>query len=177
MRVIRQKVHMAIFLETKRLCIKVPSLEDIEHWVSLYAESNTGTYLPNTIHKWLIQDMDHFKKYGFSMGSVYKKNRNIFIGRAGLVYLNYDETQSEIEIGYDLHQLHWGKGYGVELARAILNWGFYHLQVFELVAVTRPENKKSQRILEKIGMKYLKLISIRGEYFFYYKMLNPFLEK
>ena len=67
----------------------------------------------------------------------------MFIGRAGFVYLNYDDTQPDIEIGYELKKEYWHQGYATELVLALINWGFDHLDVTRLVAVTRPDNLKS----------------------------------
>jgi RimJ/RimL family protein N-acetyltransferase len=79
----------------------------------------------------------------------------LFIGRAGLLYFAYDENQSDIEIGYRLHKDFWGKGYGTELVKALINWGFEHLSVNKLVAVINPDNIRSRRVLEKSGMHYV----------------------
>lgn len=161
---------MAIFLKTTRLIIQTSSVRDLKNWVTLYSDSEQMSYKPEIIKQWLDQDRMHFKKYGFGMGSVYEKKNHCFVGRAGIVYLDYDDSQPNIEIGYILDKAYWNKGYATELAKALVKWGFQHLSVNKLVAVTRPENKKSQHVLEKTGMHYVKLIQIRHQDFFFYEI-------
>ena len=142
-----------LLLETERLLIKVPTLADINDWHMLHSDSEVMQYIDGarpkrTIQKWLEQDIAHQNKHGFCIGSVFRKDAHQFIGRAGAVYFNYDDSQPDIEIGYILHKADWGNGYATELVKALIDWGFANLNVTKLVAVTHPENTKSQRVLE-----------------------------
>ncbi len=60
----------------------------------------------------------------------------------------------EVEIGYRLPQSAWGKGYATEGAAALLRYGFETVGLDRIIGLTYPANKPSQRVLEKIGMKY-----------------------
>ena len=73
------------------------------------------------------------------------------IGRCGLVHL---DNTPEIEVGYLFAADCWGKAYATEAARAALDYGFTELDLDRIVAITRPENLASQRVLEKIGMRF-----------------------
>ncbi|MGZ3684350.1 MAG: GNAT family N-acetyltransferase, partial [Bdellovibrionota bacterium] len=57
------------------------------------------------------------------------------------------------DIGYALRHDHWGSGYGTELARAILEFGFRNCGLHRIWATADPENRASWRVLEKCGMK------------------------
>ena len=103
----------------------------------------------------LEKAIHHFENYGFSLGNVIEKSSNTFIGRAGLIYLGYDDQQPDIEVGYALTKTAWSKGYATELSNALIHWGFEHLTVERLVGVINPSNEKSRRVLEKIGMNYV----------------------
>ncbi len=159
---------MAVFLETQRLIFKTPSPKDISNWVALHRVWKN--YKPATIKEWLESDIAHFKKHGFGMGSIYEKNSKAFIGRAGLVYLNHDDTQPDIEVGYVIHKIYWNKGYATELATAIIGWGFKNLSTNKLVAITPPHNKSSQRVLEKSGMRFTKKVQLDGENYLFYEI-------
>lgn len=166
---------MSLLLQTPRLLINTPNFNDINHWYALHSDPSVMQYMGGVqsrkvIQEWLAHDILHYKKHGFSMGSVFKKGNNEFIGRAGLVYLDHDDTQPDIEIGYVLHKKFWGKGYGVELALTLIDWGFTHLTINKLISVTRPENKKSQHLLEKCGMHYVKTTSFHGSDFLLYEI-------
>ncbi|AZE51084.1 hypothetical protein C4K04_5436 [Pseudomonas chlororaphis] len=163
---------MPLFLETKRLNIQTPSVNDFDHWAALLIEWNAERFTPERIQNELNEAITHFKKHGFSMGSVYEKDSKIFIGHAGLVYLDYNDAQPDIEVGYALHKSYWNKGYATELAEELIKWGFHHLPIKKLVAVTRPENKRSQRVLEKIGMSNTKIIQLHNDDFLFYEVYS-----
>lgn len=168
---------MTIFLETHRLIVRIPCLNHLDDWLTLHANTESIFEKPPVIQEWLTNDIDHFTKHGFGMGSVYIKENDKFIGRAGLTYLDHDDTQPDIEIGYILLKTYWNKGYGTELASACVDWGFKHLKAKKLVAVTRPENKRSQHVLEKIGMQCTKTIKLHNGEFLYYTIYNDSLFK
>jgi RimJ/RimL family protein N-acetyltransferase len=64
-----------------------------------------------------------------------------------------DPRVREGSIGYLLHRNFWGHGYGTELSRALLAFGFEQLDLHRIYATCDVENTASSRILEKIGMQ------------------------
>lgn len=148
-------------LETKRLIVKPTSLENIENVYALFSDPEVMRYVGRgiktreEIRESLEEMIKHKEKHGFSFGDVYEKDTGLFVGRAGLIYLEMKDDQPDIEVGYILHKQFWKKGYATELARALLDWGFKHLSVNKLVAVIRPENEESRCVLEKSGMHYV----------------------
>jgi len=152
---------MSIFLETKRLIINTPEAIDFDNLYALQADTDVMQYIgqgvrtPAEVTSGLEKAIAHQKKYGFSLGCVFEKESGNFVGRAGLIYLAYDDTQPDIEVGYALTKAAWDKGYATELARALIHWGFQHLPVVKLVAVINPKNDRSRRVLEKVKMNYV----------------------
>ncbi|STX50451.1 GNAT family acetyltransferase [Legionella busanensis] len=152
---------MSVFLETKNLIIKTPQLEDFANLYALQMDAEVMRYIGQGVrtHSEVMSGLEkalaHQEKHMFSLGCVFEKESGLFVGRAGLIYLAYDDTQPEIEVGYALIKAVWGKGYGVELAQALINWGFQHLTINKLVAVINPNNKHSRRVLEKVNMNYV----------------------
>ncbi|WP_159801473.1 GNAT family N-acetyltransferase [Arthrobacter zhaoguopingii] len=60
----------------------------------------------------------------------------------------------ETEIGWHFHPDSWGRGYAAEAASTVLQHGFAQgLQ--RVVAVTHPQNLRSQRVCGRIGMRHL----------------------
>lgn len=57
-----------------------------------------------------------------------------------------------IEVGWRLAYGQWGKGYATEAARAVLDYAFGKLGRDEVVAMTAALNKRSQRVMERLGM-------------------------
>jgi len=73
-----------------------------------------------------------------------------------LFSLQFLDGTSEVEVGYRLAKRFWGMGLAPEAAQASLCYGFEELGLDRIVAVVHPENVASQRVLEKIGLKYVK---------------------
>jgi RimJ/RimL family protein N-acetyltransferase len=149
-----------VFIETSRLMIYEPSLDDLEHQFILQSHPDVMQFIgkgPRTreeVRDGLEKAVQHFEKFQFSLGSVFEKSSQKFVGRAGLIHLAYHFEAPEIEVGYALLPEFWRKGYATELAKALIDWGFAHLNVNELVAVTRHQNTGSRKVLENAGMLF-----------------------
>ena len=166
---------MTIFLETDRLIIRPLSMDDLENSYILQSDSLVMQYLGNGVRSkeevkvWLHKAVVHQKKYGFSVGSVYEKNSGLFVGRSGLAHLDYDDAQP-LEVTFLLTRNSWGKGYATELGCAIIQWAFENLTISKLIAHTNSKNERSRRVLEKIGMHYMKMVNEEGKDIVYYEI-------
>jgi RimJ/RimL family protein N-acetyltransferase len=79
-------------------------------------------------------------------------------------FAEYDEANSEIEIGWTfLARSHWGGAYNGDMKRLMLAHAFRFVR--RVVFRVGPDNRRSQRALEKIGASYVGLESDprRGE--------------
>lgn len=88
---------------------------------------------------------------GAGLWAVVHQAQGTVIGRCGLLTL---PGTAEVEIGYVLARQHWGGGYATEAARAVLRYGFEELALPRIVAVARPDNLASRRVLHRLGMRY-----------------------
>ncbi|MDR0469141.1 MAG: GNAT family N-acetyltransferase [Peptococcaceae bacterium] len=59
----------------------------------------------------------------------------------------------EAEIGWIVHRDHWKQGYGAEMGKALLRFGFDELSLRRIVAHCDAENHASWRLMESIGMR------------------------
>ena len=154
---------MSVLLETKNLIITTPQLEDFDNLYALQTDADVMKYIGQgvrtqlEVESGLKKAIAHQEKHGFSLGCVVEKESGVFVGRAGLIYLAYDDSQPDIEVGYALTKAAWSKGYGTELAKALINWGFEHLPIAKLVGVINPANERSRKVLEKVQMNYVGL--------------------
>lgn len=92
----------------------------------------------------------HLEEYGFGMLAVTDQDSGEVIGYAGLQHL---EGGPEVELGYYLRRSAWGRGLGTEIARALIQTAFGELHLGRVVAVVRPENAASKRVLLKAGLR------------------------
>jgi RimJ/RimL family protein N-acetyltransferase len=95
-----------------------------------------------------IAEMPNIQNTWFQL-AVCLKETNHMIGDIGIHFLN-DDTQTEI--GYTIDPDYQGKGYARESVLAVTNYLFTVLQKQRVTASVDPDNKKSIRLLESIGM-------------------------
>lgn len=55
-------------------------------------------------------------------------------------------------LGYGIARTHWGKGLVPEAALAVIGWGFKQYGLTKIYATADPRNKRSHRVMEKLGM-------------------------
>jgi RimJ/RimL family protein N-acetyltransferase len=80
------------------------------------------------------------------------------VGMCGLVKR---EGLPDPDVGYAFLQRHCGRGYAVESAAAVLDYGLRTLGLPRILAITSPDNHGSIRVLEKIGMTFDRMIRLR----------------
>lgn len=81
------------------------------------------------------------------------KLTNEFIGLGVIIHLELNPENDRFEVGYRLPLKNWNQGYATEICQSLLSYGFQQLQLKEIYGTTHPENKASQKVLLKCGMK------------------------
>ncbi len=79
----------------------------------------------------------------------------------------------ETDLGYRFKKAFWGKGYGTEAAGICIKDGFTRLHLQRIYAEAYTENIGSIRIMEKVGMKFLKETLLVREPGVIYEIFNP----
>lgn len=92
---------------------------------------------------------------GLGAFMAFKKDSHEFIGLAVIIHLDKNPKAHEFEIGYRLPQKNWGRGYATEMAKAIIKYGQRRLSLKEFYGTTDPLNEVSQKVLTKVGFKYI----------------------
>jgi ribosomal-protein-alanine N-acetyltransferase len=85
--------------------------------------------------------------------AVIAKDGGQYIGDVGFEILKQNATGGIAEIGYFLVKPAWGKGYGTEIASALINYCFSNLAVHKVVASCDKRNAASEKVMIKCGMK------------------------
>ena len=168
---------MKIALETKRLILKFLDSSDLENLIALRSDPDVMKYIGDgSIHtEEKVKDfllnlaIPYQEKHGTGFFAVFEKESGHFIGQAGLFHVGFYDKQPDIELAYRLHKQYWGNGYATELAKALIHWGFLHLNLDKIVAGAEPENIASQKVLKKAGFdcKGLQKWWNGGEMFYY----------
>ncbi len=76
------------------------------------------------------------------------RQTNEIIGQFGLSRIH----PGVASLGFGIASWHWGKGYGTEVARQALAYGFGGLRLHRICADVALENIASRRVVEKVGM-------------------------
>ncbi len=70
----------------------------------------------------------------------------------GTVSLRRFARDRRAELGYWIAQREWGKGIATEAARALVDFGFAHMELARIYAQVLAGNDGSSRVLAKLGM-------------------------
>lgn len=117
-----------------------------------------------------LKNYSSFKKYGFGRWAVTRKTDNEFLGWCGL---KYDETDNNYDIGFRFFKKYWGHGYATEAALKSLELGFTKFRMSSIIGRADKANKASIRVLQKIGLTYLKDDECHGNDAVIYIIKNP----
>jgi RimJ/RimL family protein N-acetyltransferase len=143
-------------IETDRLFLRQPIIEDVEAIFERYAQDLEVTkYLTWKPHQSIAQTQNYINSCilawtdnsSFPYVLVRKKD-NQLIGMAHIRLEKY-----KMNLGYVLARSEWGKGYTPEAVQAIVDWGLKQEDIYRIWAVCDLENYASVRVLEKVGMQ------------------------
>lgn len=98
-----------------------------------------------------------YEKNGFGLHLMMLKETGEPIGICGLIRR---ENLEDVDIGYALLPRFWSKGYAVEAAQATKTYAKEVIGLRRLVAIVDPANEGSIRVLEKIGLRYEKMVKL-----------------
>ncbi len=149
-------------LETDRFILRALKIEDAASIFEYAQKETVARYVGYSRHT-SIEDAKHFIcDYAFNkyendrvpepLGIAFKDNPNKIIGTVGCFWRAKNFRQ--LEMGYALDDIHWGKGIMVEAGRAVLKYVFENFEISRVQAHCRYENKQSSRVMEKLGMKF-----------------------
>jgi RimJ/RimL family protein N-acetyltransferase len=97
----------------------------------------------------------HFERHGYGLWAVEVLDQFPFIGFVGLAVPSFEARFMPcVEVGWRLAAAYWGQGYATEAARAALAFGFGPLGLEEIVSFTVPENDRSRRVMQRLGMTH-----------------------
>jgi ribosomal-protein-alanine N-acetyltransferase len=108
-----------------------------------------------------LADYPAFERDGFGRwGCLYKPEDKI-IGFSGFRYL---PELDEVDLGYRFLPKYWGRGRATGSCRACLQFGFEVIGFDHVIALVLPQNARSIRVLEKIGMRDTGIIETDTEF-------------
>ena len=101
-----------------------------------------------------------YEAHGFGLWLVELKDSDVPIGICGLLKR---EALPDVDIGFAFLPQFWSMGYAFESASAVKEFGIGVLGLTRLVAVTNPENDGSIRVLERLGLRFERMVRLTDE--------------
>jgi ribosomal-protein-alanine N-acetyltransferase len=108
----------------------------------------------------LLENYDQYSLYGFGRWAVIQKSTGNFIGWCGL---KYSATTDEVDIGFRFFKAVWNQGFATEAAKKCIQLGFDTFGIKRIVGRAMVDNIASVKVLEKLGLTFLKEFDFDGE--------------
>lgn len=95
-----------------------------------------------------------FETNGYGLWAVEVRGGEPFVGFVGLGRPAFEAPFTPcVEVGWRLAREAWGRGIATEGARAAVAFAWDTLGLDEIVSFTVPANRRSRRVMEKLGMR------------------------
>ena len=145
------------WLTTERLALRRFTRADLDWLAELYSDRDVMRYLGGVkdrskaeelLNTRILQYYDEHPGLGVWM-TVERATGT----RLGFHLLNHIRGESIIQVGFTLAKSAWRKGFGTEMAAAVLRYGFVDLKLPLIAGMASLQNHASQRVLLKIGLE------------------------
>jgi RimJ/RimL family protein N-acetyltransferase len=154
-RIPRETFHEASIpvLETKRLALRAPRLEDAKTVAMLANDRRIAENTARIPHPYKMSDAESFitgaNRAGGEAVFLITLHDETIVGACGLML-----QEQTPELGFWLGVPHWGQGYATEALHAVIDYAFTDLAHESLLAGARVTNPASRRVLEKCGFQW-----------------------
>jgi len=162
----RDILSQTFYKSTKRL--KVRSFQDIDtnDFFLLLTNPLVNNFLggslflsnPYLVKQFLRQmSLDYSELNPWLLYSIFNKNNHRLIGGCGI---KTELKNQKAEIFYLFFPSYWGQGLAVEACRPLLENTLNQFGLEKVYAHILPENIRAQRVAEKLGFKYFKMVNL-----------------
>ena len=155
-------------LETERLLLRVPRLEDAPAVVALVSDPVAMEFIGGVhpraaadpgfvVRRWL----QRWDENGCGPFSIIRRHDGRWLGRTGILVWDVRSwthttfagagEHAQPELGWALAREHWGQGYATEAVLAVREWAYAERGIERLVSLIAPANVRSQRLAERLG--------------------------
>lgn len=156
-------------LETDRLFLRRLTVEDAAFMLGLLNEpswlrfiGDRGVRTLEDARNYILKGpVDMYERLGFGLyATALKEDDSVPIGICGLVKRDGLE---DVDIGFAFLPDFWRKGYAHEAASAVMAYAKSVVGLERIVAITAVDNESAARLLEKIGLRFEKMVRLTNE--------------
>jgi RimJ/RimL family protein N-acetyltransferase len=152
-------------LETDRLILRWLTADDSAFILELLNDpgwlqfiGDKGVHTLEEARSYLLKGpIDMYGRLGFGLYLTELKESSVPIGICGLIKRDGLE---DVDVGFAFLPQFRTKGYAYESASAIMVYGKDVLKLERIVAVTSPENRHAARLLEKLGLRFERMVTL-----------------
>lgn len=156
-------------IETSRLWLRKLTLENAEDYHRhLFGSEAVSRYMLWNPHQNIAESVASIQKVlrRYEEGRCYRwgitlKETDQLMGIIDL--LRFDEGTESCSFAYMLGECFWGKGFGTEALKAVFHFAFTQMEVTYITADHFTENPASGRVMEKAGMKCIRMLPQKYE--------------
>jgi RimJ/RimL family protein N-acetyltransferase len=152
-------------IETDRLILRHLTTDDAAFllalvndpsWVQFIGDNGVRT-LDDACNYIVRGPMAMYARVGFGLYGTALKEEGTPIGISGLIKR---DALEDVDIGVAFLPQFWSQGYAYEAASAVIAYGKQVLGLQLIVAITSPDNQRSAKLLEKLGLHFERLITL-----------------
>lgn len=141
---------------TTRLRLRSLEPSDAPALNAIQSDADHMRYYPHPFSmdetdSWISKNLERYEAHGYGLWAIEDRTSGEFLGNCGPVHQPVDGSD-ELELGWSVAPHRGGQGIATEAAAACRDWCWSELEVDHLIALVRPENLRSARVAEKVGM-------------------------
>ncbi len=156
-------------LHSARLTLRPLCPDDFEAVCALAGDARVmatlgGVRSPERVRAWLERELAQLGAYGYcrnvvtrtaAAGPPDEHEPRQLVGLVGLARADFDAgLVPGVEIAWQLAYEHWGQGFATEAARCVIEDAFETHHLAEVIAITSGSNRRSRRVMERLGMQH-----------------------
>jgi RimJ/RimL family protein N-acetyltransferase len=154
-----------IVIETERLTLRQLVTTDAEFILGLLNQPSFLRYIGDkgvrTIddaRNYIVSGpRNSYERNGFGLWLVELRNTKMPTGICGLLKR---DTLTDADVGFAFLPEFWSMGYAYESASAVMGYARNVIGLKRVLAITNPDNARSIKVLEKIGLRFEKMIRL-----------------
>ena len=155
-------------IETPRLVLRRLQFDDAPFVVALLNEpsfieniGDRGVRSIEDAHRYLREGpMAMYQNHGFGLWHTARKSDGASVGMCGLLKR---DILPDVDVGYAFFPAFWGQGFAQEAAEGTLRYASQKFGIKRVIGVVSEGNAGSIRVLEKLGMSFERMFSMRED--------------
>lgn len=157
-----------IIAETERLTLRRLTVDDAEFVFALLNEPSWLRFIGDKGVRTLEDARAYiengpvamYQRFGFGLYVTERRTDGVPMGMCGLIKR---DGLDDVDIGFAFLPAYWGRGYAFEAAAAVMDYGRNVIGLTRIVAITAPDNESSARLLEKLGLRFDRMIRLSAD--------------